>query len=210
MNARYFFNASVAILVVVSFFVCYQTANAGPCQVVTTQKVVAAPAYSVNGSFAIGNSHVVSSGYYNQFVPIVQSVQVVPDFFYSSAHYARDEALLEALKIIKESRGSNASKVEQKRSVVDDGFGGALDGIPEIGGKVSLGGSSSELQGLVESKCIRCHNGSKGHLDLTNLNGLSPNVKISVYEAVADGSMPPNGSLSKDQKRVFREWAIAK
>jgi len=208
MNAsRYFMNAAIAFLVVVAMFVCFQEAQAGPCKVVSTHHnttaVVAVPSYGVN--------HSLGNGYYNQFVPVVQQVQVVPDFFYSSAGYARDEALLEALKIIKESRSNPpASKVESKRS--DDGFGGLLDDLPEIGGKASLSTTrgSSELASLVETKCVRCHNGSKGHLNLSNLNGLSPKVKVEVYEAVADGSMPPSGALSKDQKRVFREWAIEK
>ena len=80
--SRFYMNTAIAFLAVVVFFVSSNDLNAGSCKVVTSNhSVVAVPSYGVSGS------HVLTGSHYNQFVPVVQQVQVVPDFFYSSAGY---------------------------------------------------------------------------------------------------------------------------
>lgn len=142
---------------------------------------------------------------------IVQKVAVA-DFFYSNRDFYRDEAdakrseaLLEAIKALREAKGIQLSS---PGSAAPGGSGDDPFGIPPLAGFSSSVSAGSEISQIVASKCIKCHSGTgKSHFLLTDLDRLSRSQRMSVYEEVASGSMPPTGRLPKDQVRAFGEWA---
>src|SRR5580698_5910635 len=68
---------------------------------------------------------------------------------------------------------------------------------------------------LIE-RCVQCHNSVKpmGAVRLTTGTAASRVVvpgqpdKSKLYLAIESGSMPPNGSLPKEQKDAIRDWIL--
>ena len=185
-----FMLASLALLAVVL------TATGSPCRVVTKAYV---------------QPYVAIEAHHDQNV-VVQKVAVA-DFFYSNRDFYRDEAdakrseaLLEAIKALREAKGQLPTAPGYVAPAAPAGPDDPL-GIPPLTG-FAASFAPVEINQIVSSKCLKCHSGTgKSHFLLTNLDGLNKSQRLTVYEEVASGSMPPTGRLPKDQVRAFGDWA---
>ncbi len=164
-------------------------AQAGPCGAVVSYK---------STSYSASYQH-----HYQDYVPVVQAVQAVPDFYYSSRDFARDDALLEAVKALREQLQARGASVEP--SAAD-----ALDELPALNGSVSpvaSGPRAGSIEALVKAECLRCHDGSgKSAFSLTNVSALSPVQVAKVHVQVQLGKMPPQRPLDEAKKKVFEDF----
>lgn len=187
--------------------------QAGPiCQTRTS--------YNTN-TYSYGHQN-YGTNYYNptnyDYVPVVKKVAVVDQFFYSSRDYLRDEAILEAIKALREAKSSvlnqnmGGTPVKPDAPAVSPEVDSFLRGLPlpDDGstGSTKVGSGSNPMQELVRANCLNCHNSGKklGHMDLSDLSKLSFDDTIAVHTAVVGGTMPPKGKLPDVQVAVVKRW----
>lgn len=157
-----------------------------------------------------------SSNYYSanhyEYVPVVQKVATVPDFFYSSRDYLRDEAILEAIKALREAKAgvvqnqNNTGTASAVSPEVDTFLRGLP--LPDDAPTAGRGHRGTAMEQLVDNSCLSCHNSGKkmGQLDLSNLAKLSFDDMLKVQTAVVSGTMPPKGRLPAAQVKVTNDW----
>lgn len=195
------------ILGLTTMFIGGQPVKAGPCSAVVSKPVSNGHVVSttvVPTTYNYGHSYGNSYGghnAYNGYFPVVQQLQTIPDFFYSSRDFDRDAALLEAVKALREQLNTRSTSVQLPAKAA-----AVIDELPSL----SVGASGNRtapsgdvLKDAVNAHCIRCHNGTKGHLDLTDLTKLSAKQKAQFVIQVETDKMPPGRGLGVDEKKVF-------
>lgn len=166
---------------------------APPCHAVVARTSYSVPSYSQTYHHN-----------YQQFVPVVQAVATVPDFFYSARDFSRDEALLEMARAMREQLNAKSAAPAKASSALKTVS--TLEEIfPDLDGPATP--HATGIDGLMRQECLRCHDGkNSARMDLRDIKKLSPRQLAQVQIKVQLGQMPPMGPLTESQKKTVDDF----
>jgi len=199
--------ASFVLLVAFALLVVSQSEGSDPCRnrQVAVQRVQVGQAYSA----AVATNTYQQAYYQNVYVPQVVEVAVAPLYYFSARDYIRDQALLEAVRALRESAGGGSSGTPSNASRPAP--------MPQPDSQVETKTRiqtpvDDKLAAIVKDACAKCHGGAnvKGGFSTENLGSMSAGKRWHMYALVNSGEMPEGANaLPDDDVKVFYEFAKA-
>lgn len=140
-----------------------------------------------------------------QFVPVAIS----PDYYYSTNDYYR--TLVQAKLIAGELRQQDLKAPIQQQQAPCPCQNQNQPAGQSQQAKASTG-INEKLVALVNSRCIKCHQGAApgGGLSLENLDAVPKGMRWASHGLANNGEMPKGGQpVSDEEVKLFMEWAKA-